>query len=146
MKWLFRLSVLISFGAGSIALSVDAWAKCSVRGTYHLSSEGPWRRSMTIRSGDSCEQTFRAGGTMMFKRLNILTSPRKRTLTLRQGGHYTYKTKADAQGTDSFMLRVCGGQGGREGCANLAFDVNIQPARSDLTPGDQAGGGRVGKR
>jgi hypothetical protein len=121
-------AALTALAAATIALAstTDASAACGVRGYYHLTSEGPWPRSMVIRSGDSCEQTFRAGGAMMFKRLTIVTQPRQGTLSLREGGYYRYATKAGARGKDAFTLRVCGEQGGHAGCANLAYDVTIQ--------------------
>ncbi len=111
----------------TVALSVsDASAKCSVRGQYHLTSEGPWPRSIVMRSGDVCEQTFHAGGTMMFKRLYVVTRPHQGTLNLREGGYFRYVPKTGYKGTDAFTLRICGEQGGRQGCANLAFDATIQ--------------------
>jgi hypothetical protein len=77
------------------------------------------------RSGEACSAGFRAGGNMIFKRLFLVSAPQHGSISLREGGHYTYSTQAGYRGPDSFMLRICGTEGGLDGCADLKYTVTI---------------------
>lgn len=81
---------------------------------------------ITAQSGSTCEATFGGvGRTMMeFKRLFIVTAPSRGKIKLREGGYYIY-TAPGAAGSDSFTLRVCGKEDGKEGCANLQYSLTI---------------------
>jgi hypothetical protein len=113
--------------AAPFLISEIAEAKeCSRSGSYHLSSTGPWPMRIQARSGEACTAGFRAGGNMIFKRLLLVSAPQHGSISLREGGHYTYSTQAGYRGPDSFMLRICGNEGGRDGCADLQYTVTIE--------------------
>ena len=63
---------------------------------------------------------------MSFKRLLLVSAPQHGSISLREGGHYTYSTQVGYRGPDSFMLRICGNEGGRDGCADLQYTVTIE--------------------
>lgn len=99
--------------------------ECSRSGSYHLTSTGPWPMRIRPRSGETCSAGFRAGGNMIFKRLFVVSAPQHGSISLREGGQYTYSTQPGYRGPDSFMLRICGNEGGRDGCADLQYTVTI---------------------
>jgi hypothetical protein len=103
-----------------------AWAACGNQGTFHLTSPGPWQKSLVARPGGVCENTFRAGGAMVFKQLFLVAPPGHGKVTLRQGGWYRYAAQPGYSGRDTFTLRVCGVQAGHEGCANIVYNVTLQ--------------------
>jgi len=104
----------------------DVRAACSVEGRFRLTSEGPWPRSMILKSGGGCGNTFAIHGAGFFKRLYLVTRPQHGNVVLREGGHYRYFPTAGYHGSDSFMLRVCGNVSGRDGCANLQYSVTVE--------------------
>src|SRR5215207_11212118 len=97
------LAMLATLGTAVIVLgtATHASAKCRVQGSFRISSEGPWPHSITIRSGDTCVKGFRSRGTLLFKKLYIVSQPRQGTLALREGGHYRYTTRPGARGKDA---------------------------------------------
>jgi hypothetical protein len=80
---------------------------------------------LQVRSGEACTAYFRAGGKMSFKRLFLVSAPQNGSISLREGGHYTFSAKAGYRGRDSFMLRICGTENGTDGCADLQYTVTI---------------------
>jgi hypothetical protein len=98
---------------------------CARSGSYHLTSIGPWPMRIRAQANSSCSANFRAGGNMIFKRLYLVSPPQHGTIQLIEGGKYIYTTRAGYQGSDSFMLRICGNEGGYDGCADLQYAVAI---------------------
>ena len=82
--------------------------------------------SITIKAGSTCEATFGGVGrtVMEFKRLLLVAAPGRGKIRLREGGYYIYTAPSGA-GSDSFTLRVCGKQDGKEGCADLQYSVTV---------------------
>ena len=78
------------------------------------------------RSGQPCGGGFFSGGSMRFKRLYLATPPQNGTVSLREGGYYSYQSKAGYRGPDTFTLRICGTEGTVEGCANVRYSVTVQ--------------------
>jgi len=103
-----------------------AQESCSRRSSFHLTSEGPWSGAMSVRSGQPCGGGFFSGGTIRFKRLYLATPPQNGTVSLREGGYYSYQSKAGYRGPDTFTLRICGTEGSVEGCANVRYSVTVQ--------------------
>ena len=113
--------------AAILPFSEIAEAKESSRsGSYHLTSTGPWPMRIRARSGEACSAGFRAGGKMIFKRLFLVSAPQHGSISLKEGGHYTYSAKAGYRGPGSFMLRICGNESGMDGCADLKYAVTIE--------------------
>jgi hypothetical protein len=107
--------------------SLHAEARCVRTGDYRLTSKGPWPITFWVPSGEDCTDEFIAGSRSMFKRLILVSAPKHGSITLREGGHYRYKTPPGYRGLDAFTLRVCGIEaGGYAGCADLQYSVNIQ--------------------
>jgi hypothetical protein len=127
-----RLSGVITFallliGATLFLLTSASDARaCSVQGRFRLSSEGPWPRTMILRSGDGCGNTFFLHGPGFYQRLYLVARPQHGNVVLREGGHYRYFSTAGYHGSDSFMLRVCGNVSGANGCANLQYSVTVE--------------------
>jgi hypothetical protein len=128
-----RRSGAIAFGLWLIGTTLfvlastsDVLAACSVKGSFRLTSEGPWTRFMSLTSGGGCGNTFRSFGAMFYKRLYLVTPPQHGNVVLREGGHYRYFSKAGYHGSDSFMLRICGNTNGHDGCANLQYNVTVE--------------------
>jgi hypothetical protein len=122
--WIAKSALLLL-----IAWTTAADASCMQRGRFRFSAEGPWPMSLVATSGSTCDQTFRAGGRVAFKRLNVVSAPSQGSVTLREGGYYRYTSKAGYRGPDAFTLRVCGqprGEGSPLRCANLAYQVAVQ--------------------
>jgi hypothetical protein len=119
LRFLIGIGLVVIWGA-------DARAKECVRsGTYHLTSSGPWPMHITARAGEACSAGFGAIGNLTFKRLFLVSPPQHGTMSLSEGGHYTYATKEGYRGPDSFMLRICGNEMGHDGCADLQYSVTI---------------------
>jgi hypothetical protein len=75
--------------------------------------------------GAACDGAFRSGGNTSFKRLLLVSPPQHGSISLRQGGYYTYRPNAGFQGADSFQMRVCGTEGAIEGCADLQYTATV---------------------
>jgi Bacterial Ig domain len=110
------------FLLGSIG---DVQAACTVRGQFLLSSEGPWPMSLDTDAGKPCGSLFGSTGAIAYKRLYQVSAAKHGSVSLRQGGHFNYAPKAGYRGDDSFTLRICGNANGRDGCANLKFNVTV---------------------
>ena len=108
------------------ALSAPASAACTRRGTFNISSAGPWPVVMTVSAGTSCEGSYQLNfpGTHLY----IVSNPGHGRVSLREGGHYIYTPAAGYRGADSFMLKLCGRiQGGAtESCTNLQYSVTVE--------------------
>jgi len=100
-------------------------AGCSFGGSFHLTSTGPWPKHGEIYAGRACGSGFTAGGKMIFKRLFLVKKPDRGAITLIEHGHYRYQAP-QTPGTDSFTLRVCGNEGGYDGCADLAYTIAVR--------------------
>ncbi len=100
---------------------------CNRVGRYHLNNAGPWPMHIAAHPGTTCEATFGSYGTgdLVFKRLLVVMAPTRGKIRLREGGYYIYTAPSGA-GTDSFTLRVCGSEGGQDGCADLQYSVTVQ--------------------
>ncbi len=109
-----------------LASTGGAQARCGVLGYFLFSSEGPWSMAMEVDAGKRCSSLFASGGASVFKRLYIVSQPQHGSVSIAQGGHYSYNPKPGFRGSDTFMLRVCGNTSGTDGCANLKYDVNVQ--------------------
>ena len=81
---------------------------------------------ITARAGSTCQATFGSVGStnLEFKRLLLVTAPGRGKIRLREGGYYIY-TAPNGGSSDSFALRVCGKENGKEGCADLQYSVTI---------------------
>jgi uncharacterized protein len=118
-SWLIGcVAVLSLLGLGIEAASARS---CLIRGhQYRLASDKvDW--SMTIASGDRCTRGFNvASGHIL-----LSSSPQSGKVTLR-GASFTYTSKPDFQGDDSFALVVSGSIIGIPG--NSTIRVNVQVA------------------
>lgn len=108
-----------------LASTGDVQASCTVRGQFLLSSEGPWNMSLDTDAGKPCGSLFGSVGAIVYKRLYQVTAPQHGSVSMREGGYFNYSPKAAYRGPDNFMLRICGNANGRDGCANLKFDVTV---------------------
>jgi Bacterial Ig domain len=109
-----------------VAASSDADAACIRSRSFNLTSEGPWPGYGTIDQGKTCTGNFTAGGTWIFKRLYLVQAPSRGKVRLQEGGTYFYTAPVGYSGNDDFTLRVCGIQGGMEGCANLINHMTVR--------------------
>jgi len=116
------VAVAAAFGNFGSALA----AICVRSSSFHLTSEGPWNGAITTSSGKPCGGSFRAGGPIRFKRLYLATPPQNGTVSLREGGYYSYQSKPGYRGPDVFMLRICGTEQTAEGCANVRYSVTVE--------------------
>jgi hypothetical protein len=126
MKTLFRISTLVGVAALLMtAGSAQAIEHCNRRGGYHLIG-GNWPMHISIKAGSTCQATFGSVGRTVieFKRLSLVAAPGRGQIKLREGGYYIYTAPSGA-GSDSFTLRVCGKQDGKEGCADLQYSVTV---------------------
>ncbi len=109
-----------------LALAGTEAQACTIRGSgFYFSSPGPWTFGLYVEAGKACTRTFNSGGQMIFKRLYVLDHPARGTVTLREGGFYTYTPPPGFQGRDEFQLQVCGEQRGQAGCADLKMLVTV---------------------
>ncbi len=108
-----------------LASTGNAQAACSVRGQFLLSSEGPWPMSLDTDAGKACGSLFGSTGAISYKRLYQASPPQHGSVSLRHGGYFNYSPKAGYRGDDNFTLRICGNSNGRDGCANLKFNVTV---------------------
>jgi hypothetical protein len=113
-------------GLALIASTQSADAACRIRGYFHMSSVGPWTFSVTTDRNGCRNRSFTAGGQMMFRNLYIEQKPQHGTLSLAQGGRYTYIPRSGFTGTDQFKLEICGEYLGRDSCVILQYDVTVQ--------------------
>lgn len=95
-------------------------------GSFKLTSPGPWVMTSVARSGQECRSYFRSYGTVIFKKLYLVNAPSNGTVRLQSGGYYFYKPKAGFRGEDNFALRICGSQGGLDGCTDLSVKMTVQ--------------------
>jgi hypothetical protein len=95
-------------------------------GSFRLTSPGPWIMTSVARSGQECRGYFRSSGTTIFKNLYLVSAPSNGTVRLQSGGYYFYKAKAGFRGNDAFTLRICGTQGGFDGCTDLALKIIVE--------------------
>jgi Bacterial Ig domain len=109
-----------------LASTAGAQATCGVLGYFLFTSEGPWNQAMQVDAGKRCSSLFASGGASVFKRLYMVSQAKHGTVSISEGGHYSYNPKPGFKGSDTFMLRVCGSTSGVEGCANLKYDVTVQ--------------------
>jgi Bacterial Ig domain len=63
---------------------------------------------------------------MIFKNLYLMARPQHGTIKLIEHGHFTYKPADAYKGPDSFTLRICGNEGGMDGCADLQYSVTVR--------------------
>ena len=121
-----KLSAVLILGcAWVVALCEARAAECVTRTRFHFTSPGPWGSSLGTGVGKPCSGSFRSGGNTTFKRLNLLKTPEHGTISLRQGGYFTYTPAAGYRGPDSFQLQVCGKEGTIEGCADLHYTAQV---------------------
>jgi hypothetical protein len=120
----FTSVTLLSWAALLCTHSAQA-AGCEFAGYFHLTSTGPWPKTGRILAGHACGSGFRAGGSMIFKRLLLVKKPDRGSITLIEHGHYRYQAP-QTPGTDSFTLRVCGNEGGYDGCADLVYTIAVR--------------------
>jgi hypothetical protein len=112
------------------AVSVFIWceaqaAECVHRVRFHFTSQGPWGGSIGAATATPCTGNFHSGGNTVFKKLNLVRAPQHGSVSLRQGGYFTYTSAAGFRGPDSFQLQVCGKEGTIEGCADLNYTVTV---------------------
>ena len=108
-----------------LACSSSANAACVANYRFHVSSEGPWQAHGAIGQGKSCTGSYTAGGNLVFKRLWLFSPPARGKIKLHEGGRYTYTAPTGFTGADPFTLRVCGVEGGHEGCANIVYNMTV---------------------
>ena len=108
-----------------LASTGNAQADCYVRGQFLLSSEGPWNMSLDTDAGKPCGSLFGSVGAIVYKRLYLAANPQHGSVSMRHGGYFKYSPKAGFRGSDNFTLRICGNANGKDGCANLKFDVTV---------------------
>jgi hypothetical protein len=63
---------------------------------------------------------------LRFRALYLEERPRNGTLTLAQGGRYTYLPRQGFTGTDSFRLEICADFRGNDHCTTLQYYVTVQ--------------------
>jgi hypothetical protein len=95
-------------------------------GSFKLTSPGPWVMTSVARAGQECRSYFRSYGQVIFKKLYLVSAPANGTVRLQSGGYYFYKPKPGFRGEDSFALRICGSQGGLDGCTDLSMKMTVQ--------------------
>ncbi len=122
-----RVLSICLFGAALLVLAStgNAQADCYVRGQFLLSSEGPWPMSLDTDVGKPCGSLFGSSGAISYKRLYQVSAPAHGSVAMRHGGYFKYSPKAGYRGDDSFTLRICGNSNGKDGCANLKFNVTV---------------------
>ena len=121
-----RLLASIVF-VGSLATALPASAECRWGGgRWFLSDEGPWTQSLSMNAGESCQKAFAYNGAVILKRLNLYEQPAHGKLALRKGGYMTYVPNAAFRGSDTFLVEVCGEEGGSARCAKLRFQVSVR--------------------
>jgi hypothetical protein len=118
-----RISI---FGLAAAITTSEAFAACVAPFRFQLTSQGPWPAFGSIKSGSSCSGSFSSSGPIIFKRLLLASAPQHGAVRLQQGGRYFYSPSAGYVGKDNFTLKVCGNQGGFEGCADIAYAMTIQ--------------------
>jgi hypothetical protein len=115
------LTIILSSSHSDIAQAYE----CGRKGWFHLTSAGPWPMSIQTKVGTACDGAFRSGGNTSFKNLVLVSPPQHGSVSLRQGGYYTYRPNAGFQGADSFQMRVCGTEGTIQGCADLHYTATV---------------------
>lgn len=111
----------------ALATSAHAVEEClRSGGSFKLTSPGPWMMTSVARAGQECRSYFRSYGQVIFKKLYLVSAPANGTVRLQSGGYYFYKPKAGFRGEDSFALRICGSQGGLDGCTDLTMKMTVQ--------------------
>lgn len=113
--------VVLAVALTAIAGPVSA-TECFGSGTYHLTSAGPWPMTIATAPGSSCSRTLYSGGTMSYKRLLLVSGPEHGTISVKEGGYYTYTPAAGFRGIDHFQLRLCG----KQGPSKAALTCNIR--------------------
>jgi hypothetical protein len=99
--------------------------ECGRRGWFHLTTSGPWPMFIQTMVGTPCNGAFRSGGNTSFKKLFLVSPPQHGSVSLGQGGYYTYRPNAGFRGSDPFQMRVCGKEGTIEGCADLQYTATV---------------------
>jgi hypothetical protein len=112
--------------AAPLLLSAGAYAKCVVPFRFAITSPGPWMAVGTIKSGTTCPGSFNSSGPMVFKRLYLAAAPQHGSVRLQEGGRYSYSAKPGYVGQDRFTLRVCGSDGGVDGCADIQYNMTME--------------------
>ena len=110
----------------ALLFASEAFAKCVAPFRFSLTSAGPWSAFGTIKSGTSCAGSFNSSGPMVFRRLYLAAAPQHGSVGLQEGGRYTYAAKRGYVGEDRFTLKVCGNEGGLEGCTDIQYNMTLQ--------------------
>src|SRR4051812_15210057 len=116
----------IGTAAALLIYTGDAFAACVAPFRFQLTSQGPWSAFGTIKSGSSCSGSFNSSGPIIYKRLYLAAAPQHGAVRLQEGGKYFYSSQAGYVGKDNFTLKVCGNQGGHDGCADITYAMTVQ--------------------
>jgi hypothetical protein len=118
------LVAVLAFG-----IRVSFASECVISGPrYQLQSDNvEWR--MQIHTGQSCVRGIRFND-VAFGTINLVSSPKFGQVTL-LGSGFSYKTKSDFQGEDSFVIRVSGAVKKVSGTSTIHIVVTIVGKRQE---------------
>ena len=110
----------------AVFVTESAHARCVAPFSFSVTSAGPWQSFGTIKSGETCSGSFNSSGPMSFRRLYLAVAPQHGSVRLQEGGKYFYTAKQGYAGADSFTLKVCGNQGGLDGCTDIQYNMTLK--------------------
>ena len=119
----------LAFAFAAIPMSNAALADaCAHSFELRLTSEGPWPAYGRTKRDTPCTSWFLSRtGSVVYKRLYRVENAQHGSVGLRQGGYFSYTPNRGYVGPDRFTLRVCGTTDGKDGCANLIFNMTVGP-------------------
>lgn len=85
--------------------------------------DGAWQ--VQLPAGQtSCQATFPAGGRGDYRTtsVNLASQARSGTVNVSSNG-FRYSASPNFQGSDSFVIKICGSSRAGQGCANVTYNV-----------------------
>jgi hypothetical protein len=127
LKVLLLVRLVLAIGVVTLPKSALADA-CAHSFELRLGQEGPWPAHGRTKRDTTCKSWFLSrSGSVVYKRLFRVENAQHGSVGLQQGGFFSYTPNQGYVGQDRFALRVCGTVDGKDGCANLIFNMTVVP-------------------
>jgi hypothetical protein len=75
--------------------------------------------------GSACAMGFGAGGVSSYSSGAVVSRPSHGQAIQTSMLNFVYKPTAGFKGVDRFSVKVCGNNGGANGCSTITYDVTV---------------------